>query len=279
LITLAKLVWKIVIIGDPAVGKTSIRRKYLGETTLKEYIYTIGADFATKRIKLTDDLTVQYQIFDLAGQQKFDKVRSSFYSGSKAAILVYDITDNQTLENIPKWVKETKRNSENSIQTFVVVGNKIDLREQKDTNEQLLKHTIEQLSKDMGHGILHVYTSALTGENIELLFEKVTEKLLTTAAKESAEIAKLAKKVELSKALQKEKEQTKTEAKVKTAPIQKAKEAKVDVQQKRPKKLDERIALIEKEIEEMKEQIQQLQVMQKKIAGYLKEHQKILKDL
>ena len=78
---MAKLIWKVVIIGDPAVGKTSIRRKYLGETTLKEYIYTIGADFATKRIKLNDDLAVQYQIFDLAGQQKFDKVRSSFYAG------------------------------------------------------------------------------------------------------------------------------------------------------------------------------------------------------
>ena len=60
LIKLAKLIWKIVIIGDPAVGKTSIRRKYLGETTLKEYIYTIGADFATKRIRLSDNLTVQY---------------------------------------------------------------------------------------------------------------------------------------------------------------------------------------------------------------------------
>ena len=55
MIKLAKLVWKIVIIGDPAVGKTSIRRKYLGETTIKEYIYTIGADFATKRIKLSDN--------------------------------------------------------------------------------------------------------------------------------------------------------------------------------------------------------------------------------
>ncbi|NHJ85755.1 MAG: GTP-binding protein, partial [Asgard group archaeon] len=93
MIKVARLIWKVVIIGDPAVGKTSIRRKYLGETTLKEYIYTIGADFATKKINLSDNLSIQYQIFDLAGQTKFDKVRSSFYSGVQAAILVYDITN------------------------------------------------------------------------------------------------------------------------------------------------------------------------------------------
>ena len=132
MIDLAKLIWKLVIIGDPAVGKTSIRRKYLGETTIKEYIYTIGADFATKRIKLANNLTVQYQIFDLAGQPKFDKVRSSFYNGAQAAILVYDITNNTTLKNMQKWVSEAKRNNEDgSLETFVVVGNKIDLKDNK----------------------------------------------------------------------------------------------------------------------------------------------------
>ncbi|MEA2071148.1 MAG: Rab family GTPase, partial [Asgard group archaeon] len=167
---MARYVWKIVIIGDPAVGKTSIRRKYLGETTLKEYIYTVGADFATKRIKLGDELTVQYQIFDLAGQQKFDKVRASFYSGAQAAILVYDVTDKQTLKNLPKWVNEAKKNSKKRLQTFVVVGNKIDLQDEIETTEDDVQKFVEVLSKQMGEDILHIYTSALTGENIDLLF-------------------------------------------------------------------------------------------------------------
>lgn len=193
---MVKLIFKIVLIGDPAVGKTSIRRKYLGETTIKEYIYTIGADFATKRLKISKNLSVQYQIFDLAGQQKFDKVRASFYSGVQAAILVYDITDNNTLRNIPKWIRETKKNNDGTLETFVIVGNKIDLKDQKKSNDVLLKKIQQELSKEMGHNILHISTSALTGENIDSLFKKLTYELLVAYSKDSPIIADLIKEVE-----------------------------------------------------------------------------------
>ncbi|MCK5299027.1 MAG: GTP-binding protein, partial [Candidatus Heimdallarchaeota archaeon] len=193
---MVKLIFKIVIIGDPAVGKTSIRRKYLGETTIKEYIYTIGADFATKRLKISKDLSVQYQIFDLAGQQKFDKVRASFYSGVQAAILVYDITDNNTLRNMPKWIRETKKNNDGTLETFVIVGNKIDLKDQKKSNDVLLKKIQQELSKEMGHDILHITTSALTGENIDSVFKKLTYELLVAYSKDSPAIANLMKDVE-----------------------------------------------------------------------------------
>ncbi|NHJ03682.1 MAG: GTP-binding protein [Candidatus Heimdallarchaeota archaeon] len=251
MIKLARLIWKIVIIGDPAVGKTSIRRRYLGETTLKEYIYTIGADFATKRIKLSDNLTVQYQIFDLAGQQKFDKVRSTFYSGAQAAVLVYDITDNNTLLNLPKWVKEAKRNSNGSLQTFVVVGNKIDLKEKKKSDDETLKKFLQDLSKEMEHGILHIYTSALTGENIDLLFQKVTEKLLHEAGEESDHIAKLI--TELEK-IQLEKEELEKLPKIKTEVVKE--EATEEVTSlKRIKTLELEVSNLSSEIREVQDDL------------------------
>ncbi|HUU78310.1 MAG TPA: GTP-binding protein [candidate division Zixibacteria bacterium] len=247
---MARLIWKIVIIGDPAVGKTSIRRRYLGETTLKEYIYTIGADFATKRIKLSDNLTVQYQIFDLAGQQKFDKVRSTFYSGAQAAVLVYDITDNNTLLNLQKWVKEAKRNSNGSLQTFVVVGNKIDLIEKKESDDETLKKFLQDLSKEMEHGILHIYTSALTGENIDLLFQKITEKLLHEAGKESDHIAKLI--TELEK-IQLEKEELEKVPKLKTEVV---KEEITEVSTlKRIKTLELEVSNLSSEIREVQDDL------------------------
>jgi len=250
MIKLARLIWKIVIIGDPAVGKTSIRRRYLGETTLKEYIYTIGADFATKRIKLSDNLTVQYQIFDLAGQQKFDKVRSTFYSGAQAAVLVYDITDNNTLLNLQKWVKEAKRNSNGSLQTFVVVGNKIDLIEKKESDDETLKKFLQDLSKEMEHGILHIYTSALTGENIDLLFQKITEKLLHEAGKESDHIAKLI--TELEK-IQLEKEELEKVPKLKTEVV---KEEITEVSTlKRIKTLELEVSNLSSEIREVQDDL------------------------
>lgn len=246
-IRLAKLVFKVVIVGDPAVGKTSIRRKYLGETTLKEYIYTIGADFATKRVKLSEDLIVQYQIFDLAGQQKFDKVRSSFYAGAQAAILVYDITNKETLTNLPKWVMEAKRNSNGSLDTFVVVGNKLDLKDNKQTDDVSLNKFLKELSKEMNHEILHIYTSALTGENIEHLFRNITNVLLDDAAKESENIKKIVNQ------LRKDKNIGET-ADLLTSPVKVEKETQVKVLP-----LDKRIEQMELELNHLKLEIKEIQ--------------------
>lgn len=272
---MAKLVWKIVIIGDPAVGKTSIRRKYLGETTLKEYIYTIGADFATKRIKLSDDLIVQYQIFDLAGQQKFDKVRASFYSGAQAAILVYDITKNETLLNLPGWVKEAKKNSNGKLDTFVVVGNKIDLTNQKEIDESYLKKFLSDLSKECKQDVLHIETSALTGENIGHLFQKITVTLLKEAAKESEKIAELIKPLRKSA---KSKSKDKTQELI-TAPIKT--ESTPELRRDLP--MDKRVENLELEIHNIKLEIKEVQTdMQKTkdtLLKYLYDLKKIIEEL
>ncbi|MHA1922819.1 MAG: Rab family GTPase [Candidatus Heimdallarchaeota archaeon] len=263
---MAKLVWKLVIIGDPAVGKTSIRRKYLGETTLKEYIYTIGADFATKRIKLSNDLTVQYQIFDLAGQQKFDKVRATFYSGCQAAVLVYDITNNDSLKNLHKWVKEAKKNSDGKIETFVIVGNKIDLTDKKQTSDGLLKKILDDLSKEMGHKILHIYTSALTGENIDLLFRKITEQLLIEAGKESSQIAKLSRDAGIT---------AKTSKKPETAPVKQpdAKIEPISAPEKRIKQLELEVNNLKSTVKDLEMEVDQLK---ETMLKYLHDHKKLL---
>jgi small GTP-binding protein len=270
---LAKLIFKVVIIGDPAVGKTSIRRKYLGETTIKEYIYTIGADFATKRLKLSNNLSVQYQIFDLAGQQKFDKVRATFYSGVQAAILVYDITDNNTLRNLPKWIREAKKNNDGTLETFVIVGNKIDLMDQKQSNDALMKKIQLELSKEMGHNIMHIYTSALTGENIDSFFKKLTYELLVAYSKESPEIANLLREVE-SKLVVK----TPTISKPEILP------SKADVKDKALESIVEnRLRKFELEIGHLKSEIRELhidiQYLQDLILKYINDHKDLLEKI
>ena len=271
---MAKLIFKIVIIGDPAVGKTSIRRKYMGETTLKEYIYTIGADFCTKKLKISKNLSVQYQIFDLAGQQKFDKVRASFYSGVQAAILVYDITDNNTLRNIPKWIRETKKNNDGTLETFVLVGNKIDLKDQKKSNDVLLHKIQQELSKEMGHSILHITTSALTGENIDSLFKKLTYELLIAYSKDSPIIADLVKEVE-------------DKLVVKTPPEPKKPEilpSKADVKDKALESIvEKRLRRFELEINHLKLEIRELHAdihnLQDLILKYITDHKNLLEKL
>ncbi|MBD3192412.1 MAG: GTP-binding protein [Candidatus Heimdallarchaeota archaeon] len=277
---MAKLVWKIVIIGDPAVGKTSIRRKYLGQTTQKEYIYTIGADFATKKIRLSNNLEVQYQIFDLAGQQKFDNVRASFYSGAKAGILVYDITNQESLKNLPKWVEEVLKNNEGGLETFVIVGNKIDLIDQKEIKDENVLEFTEQLSDKMKHGILHIFTSALTGENINLLFEKVTEKLLRRASEKSEEIAKLAREVMEGK-------EHITEAMADPSkwkkPIEKPATKIEEFVPRTEKPIEKRVELLENEIFQLTKEIREIQgelaVTKNLLLKYLRRQKNLLDEL
>ncbi|MBD3192413.1 MAG: GTP-binding protein [Candidatus Heimdallarchaeota archaeon] len=261
---MTKLVWKIVLMGDAKVGKTSIRRKYLGQITTKEYIYTIGCDFATKTLKLSDNLRVQYQIFDLAGQQKFDKVRANFYLGAKVGILVYDITNQESLKNLPKWVEEALKNNEGGLETFIIVGNKIDLIDQKTVNDEDVLKFIGQLSKRMGHEIPHVFSSALTGENINLIFEKVTENLLHLVGEKSEEIEELAKEVMkgkelITKDLRDESQWEKTLAKTPTQMKEIFSRAEKPIE-KRVEVLENEIVQLTKEIAQLTNEIRNLEV-------------------
>ena len=90
---------KLVLAGDGAVGKTTLRRRYLGEGFQSSYMMTIGADFAVKRVDI-GGRQITFQIWDLAGQQSFKLVRGSFYSGAFAALLCFDLTNQVSFDNL-----------------------------------------------------------------------------------------------------------------------------------------------------------------------------------
>lgn len=256
--------------GDPAVGKTTIRKKYLGETTTKDYVSTIGSDFATKKLHLSDKLEIQYQIFDLAGQPRFDKVRSTFYEGAILGLLVYDITNKKSLENLPKWVDEALKNSR-SFETFAVVGNKIDLKDQKKTNKKERDEFIKDLSKQMEEDIFSIYTSALTGENIDLLFDEVTKLLLDRVGKENPKI-----KQQIEAALQNIEFKTEERKHKEEKPKKKEKP-------KEPKTMEERVDKLENEVAELQKTIRdlssELAFTKNILQKYLREKQKLISEL
>lgn len=148
------------------VGKTSIRKSYLGATFDKNYNVTLGADFAVKRVG-TDVL----QIWDLAGQPVYAAVRSEYYKGAEGIILVFDITRPQTFANVPHWLNEMVGVS-NKLVPIVLVGNKVDLRDSTDTpiNENAGTKYALELSKWSGYKVPYIESSALTGENIDKIF-------------------------------------------------------------------------------------------------------------
>ena len=118
---------KIVLLGDGAVGKTSIAKRYLGHGFIQEYKATIGVDFYIKKTELTlndSKFLIEWSIWDLAGQPHWKEVRPGFYAGAQGALIVFDVTRKQTLLNVIEWTNEFIKNSGHSIKTIneVVTG-------------------------------------------------------------------------------------------------------------------------------------------------------------
>ncbi|MFW9853561.1 MAG: Rab family GTPase [Candidatus Thorarchaeota archaeon] len=171
---ISKLLLKIVLIGDGAVGKTSIRRRYMGEGFRTDFLATMGADFAFLRTKI-DDYDVNWQIWDLAGQPAFRNVMKAYYKGAFGALAVYDITQPKTLDSIDVWIAEVRERAETFPELPVVlIGNKIDLREEVTSS---LK-TVQGFAKAKALNSGFVETSAKTGEAIEDAFEMLARKII-----------------------------------------------------------------------------------------------------
>ncbi|MCK5238104.1 MAG: GTP-binding protein [Candidatus Thorarchaeota archaeon] len=170
-------VMKAVLIGDGSVGKTSIRRNYLGDEFIEGHIATIGVDLATKRV-LFDQEIVKFIIWDLAGQPSFKQVRGHYYHGCNGIVLVYSVVDRESFDNASKWLVEAYNNM-GPLPPTVIVGNKTDLRdgvppEQRVTaNEgrQFCEYFIDKLKVPA----VFKETSALTGYNIENTFHDLLQ--------------------------------------------------------------------------------------------------------
>jgi small GTP-binding protein len=169
--------WKVVLCGDSFVGKTTIRKRAMGEHFAEEYISTVGADFSSYKLKM-NDLTIGFQIWDLAGQDKYKYIRSSFYGGATGCFLVFDVTNPKSLTNLANWVDEAIRYSNGTIEIFIICANKIDLKNKRQVSKDTIEKYTMALRESSGLQCEYIETSALTGENINTAFDKMAKCLL-----------------------------------------------------------------------------------------------------
>jgi small GTP-binding protein len=171
--------YKITLIGDGAVGKTSIRRSYLGETFKGNYSLTLGSDFATKILQV-GDLNTNMIIWDLAGQPRFKAVREGFYRGTKGALLVFDVTRKDTYENIPRWIMELLNNNQKRKVPMILIGNKSDLRGSlyKTIPSEHGENYAKELSIWSGYDVPYIETSAKFGDNVDQPFETLVKQII-----------------------------------------------------------------------------------------------------
>jgi small GTP-binding protein len=154
---------KVILAGDGAVGKSSLLRRYVFNEFTDKHNMTIGMDTYTSLTRVPGLGPVKIHTWDLAGQPQWSSVRESFYLGSHAMALVFDVNQSETVKHLPDWVRECRGKAPNI--PVLVVASKIDLPHKVPTNK------IAKWAEDNGYG--YIETSSKTNYNVEAMFEKL----------------------------------------------------------------------------------------------------------
>ncbi|MFX1321789.1 MAG: Rab family GTPase [Promethearchaeota archaeon] len=163
--------FKISIVGDPSVGKTSLILRFTKKAFRRRYIPTLGVVVSDRTFKI-DDSVVQLVIWDIAGQVKFETMRRQFYLGTDAVFLVFDLANSKTFDSILKWYKDIESQLKDTREIIgFIIGNKNDL-----INEKIVGfEQANKLANDLN--LNYIETSALTGDNVEQAFYDIAKTL------------------------------------------------------------------------------------------------------
>eukprot|EP01061_Rhynchopus_euleeides_P036300 TRINITY_DN611_c0_g4_i1.p1 TRINITY_DN611_c0_g4~~TRINITY_DN611_c0_g4_i1.p1 ORF type:complete len:231 (+),score=98.37 TRINITY_DN611_c0_g4_i1:50-694(+) len=157
-----QFLFKVVLIGDSGVGKSNLMTRYTADEFNVESQSTIGVEFMTKSLK-TDGRDVKVQIWDTAGQERFRAISRSIYHGAKGAMLVYDITNQASFDNLGTWLQELRSHVQESA-VITLIGNKCDLEHLRVVQKEQAKAFATE------HQLAFLETSALDSRNVEEAF-------------------------------------------------------------------------------------------------------------
>ena len=160
---------KYIIVGDSAVGKSNLLLRFIHDDFKIEYQSTIGVEFDAKNLNIKNKI-FRLQIWDSAGQETYRSLTRAYYKNCVCAILVYDISNRESFENISQWVNHCIENSPKKV-FMILVGNKCDLIESRQIPFEKGKEMAEK------NNMMFFETSAKTGENVEKIFVDSTKEI------------------------------------------------------------------------------------------------------
>ncbi|OMJ67489.1 hypothetical protein SteCoe_35327 [Stentor coeruleus] len=166
--------FKVLLIGDSAVGKTSVLLRYVDDTFNPEFQTTIGVDFKISTFQLNGKV-IKLQLWDTAGQDRFKNIVASYYRGAHGIILAFDITNATSFQNITRWYDESQNYLQKSVPKLLL-GNKADLNSQRAVKTEDAKELADRL------GVTYIETSAKNSQNVKLAFETLSRNILNNAA-------------------------------------------------------------------------------------------------
>ncbi|CAE8584500.1 unnamed protein product, partial [Polarella glacialis] len=166
--------FKLLLIGDSGVGKSCLLLRFADDTYTESYISTIGVDFKIRTLDL-DSKTVKLQIWDTAGQERFRTITSSYYRGAHGIIVVYDVTDKESFNNVKHWMQEIDKYAADGVNKLLV-GNKCDLSSKKVVSYDEAKELADSLT------VQFMETSAKNALNVEQAFKMMAGEIKTRVA-------------------------------------------------------------------------------------------------
>lgn len=168
---------KLLLVGDSSVGKSSLLWRYTEGADADEYIddraATVGVDFKVKMMTM-EGHSVKACLWDTAGQERFRTLTSSYYRGAQGVILVYDVTQRSSFESLENWLGEVDRYATFPDCVKMLVGNKIDLDEQREVSRD------EGMRMARAHGMLFIEASAKAAVRVGQAFEELVQKIMET---------------------------------------------------------------------------------------------------
>ena len=173
-------IFKLILIGNSGVGKSSILQRYMNKTFEESYKCTIGVDFLMKSIEVKGK-TVKLQLWDTAGQEKYKSMVASYYRGANVALVVFDITSHSSFESLPLWIENYYKNGPEQ-KNIILIGNKKDMADQR----QVTQEEAEEFSET--NNMIYFETSAKEGDNIDYVFNFAAEKLLEFYGSQNEEL-------------------------------------------------------------------------------------------
>ncbi|XP_053987522.1 ras-related protein Rab-37-like isoform X2 [Hylaeus anthracinus] len=166
-----ELLFKVMLLGDSGVGKTCLLTRFRdGRFLSGNYITTVGIDFRNK-VVVVDDTSVKLQIWDTAGQERFRSVTHAYYRDAHALLLLYDVTNKTSYDNIRAWLSEIREHANEDV-VIMLLGNKSDCGQERIVK----KEDGERLAQE--YKVPFMETSAKTGLNVELAFLAVARELM-----------------------------------------------------------------------------------------------------
>ncbi|MFX0144048.1 MAG: Rab family GTPase [Candidatus Hodarchaeota archaeon] len=175
---IAEYTFKIIICGPSAVGKSSLIRRFVDNAFSTDYQFTLGVDFMSKLVEYEKTKFARLSIWDIGGQDRFQVMRRNFYKGTQGALLVFDLSREQTFYTMQDWLSDLHQTIKKDV-PIIIIGNKKDIISEIGyvIDREMIRKFINNININL------IETSAKTGENVTKAFVQLTRLIIINTYK------------------------------------------------------------------------------------------------